>query len=278
MRQLLQADEPADAVVDVHDEVADLQVAKIGDEGSRRRAAALVGAALLLEQVGFGEELEAGCGQVKPLGELAGGDEHGGVREVVGLADGAGAHVVIGEQLERALGAAGRGRHEHRQVAAIARLANFLDPVADPAAVFQTGGTGNVRRSGAGDSPSSASSLMRRPEPSQPATSSQVQAMSSNGGTRRPRDCHVRRAGAPLLLERAAARLDVVDLEDHQIRAGQPHVVDDGRGPVEGGGVVGGARVGQQLSLRNDIDRDRARPANAASRRRTAARTRRCRR
>ena len=55
-RQLLETDEPADAVVDVDDEVADLQVPELGDERPRRRPAPLVRPPLLFEQIGLGED------------------------------------------------------------------------------------------------------------------------------------------------------------------------------------------------------------------------------
>ena len=61
-----EADEAADAVVDVDDEVADLQVAEVGQERAGRRLAALVDLALLLEDVGLGPELELGLGRRKP--------------------------------------------------------------------------------------------------------------------------------------------------------------------------------------------------------------------
>ena len=54
----LQADEDADAVVDVDDEVADLQIAEVREERPRRGLAALVDLALFLEDVGLGPELE----------------------------------------------------------------------------------------------------------------------------------------------------------------------------------------------------------------------------
>ena len=75
---LLQADEHADAVVDVDDEVADLQVAEVGEERARRRAAALVRLAFFLEDVGLGAELQAGLGQPEAARQMADADEHGG--------------------------------------------------------------------------------------------------------------------------------------------------------------------------------------------------------
>ena len=62
----LQPDEHADAVVDVDDEVADLQIAEVGQERARRGAAPLVDLPLFLEDVGLGPELERGSGRRKP--------------------------------------------------------------------------------------------------------------------------------------------------------------------------------------------------------------------
>ena len=55
---LLQPDELADAVVDVDDEVADLEIAEVGQErrGQRSLAGRAAAVAVLLEDVGFGVE------------------------------------------------------------------------------------------------------------------------------------------------------------------------------------------------------------------------------
>ena len=57
--------------------------------------------------------------------ELAGRDEHGGVLEVVGVGDRPRADLVVGEQLDRALGAAGRRGDEHDAVAVASRAARI---------------------------------------------------------------------------------------------------------------------------------------------------------
>ena len=54
---LLETNELADAVVDVHDEIADLQIAKVREEGLRE-VALFRRAAFLLEDVGLGIDLE----------------------------------------------------------------------------------------------------------------------------------------------------------------------------------------------------------------------------
>ena len=78
--------------------------------------------------------------------------------------------------------------------------------------------------------------------------------MSSYGRTVRPRACHVGRARAPLLFQLPAALVDVVGLEDDERRAGLPHVVDDRRGSIERGGIVGPIIGRQELALRRDGD------------------------
>ena len=62
---LLQADEHADAVVDVDDEIADLEIAQIREKRLGRRAPPLGRAPLFLEDVGFGVDLQAGVGQAE---------------------------------------------------------------------------------------------------------------------------------------------------------------------------------------------------------------------
>ena len=114
---LLQPDEHADAVVDVDDEIADLEIAQIGEERLRRRPAPLGRAALFLEDVGLGVDLQAGVRQPEAARQAADRDQHRGVPRVLGALDGNREDVVLLEQLDRALGAAGRGGHEQRRLA-----------------------------------------------------------------------------------------------------------------------------------------------------------------
>ena len=57
---LLEADELADAVIDVDDQIADLEIAQVGEErGGRRALLACAGLApLFVEDIGFGVDLE----------------------------------------------------------------------------------------------------------------------------------------------------------------------------------------------------------------------------
>src|SRR5690606_7757458 len=75
---LLEADEHADAVVDVDDVIAHLEVAEVGEEGARRRLTALRADTLLVEDVRLGIEPELRVGQADATREHARGDEQGG--------------------------------------------------------------------------------------------------------------------------------------------------------------------------------------------------------
>ena len=59
-RELPQPDELADPVVDVHHVIADLQIAEVGQERLRHRAALMANDVLGLEEIGLGEYLEVG--------------------------------------------------------------------------------------------------------------------------------------------------------------------------------------------------------------------------
>ena len=189
---LLQADEHADAVIDVDDEIADLQIAQVGEKRLGRRPAPLRRAPLLLEDVGFGVDLQAGVGQPEAARQPADGHQHRGVPRVVGALDRNGEHVVLLEQLDRALGAARRRGDEQRRLAVVAQAPDLGDPVGD-AAVHLDGrlaadADARQRRpdSGAGgsaassSSPSCAQSASRAP--SQLATSIACEPV----GERRP--------------------------------------------------------------------------------------------
>ena len=84
---LLQPDELADAVIDVDDQIADLQIAQIREERLRRGSPPLGRAALLLEDVGFGVDLQPGVGQAEAARQAADRDQHRGVARVLGALD-----------------------------------------------------------------------------------------------------------------------------------------------------------------------------------------------
>ncbi len=128
---LLEADEHADAIVDVHDVVADLEVAQIRQEGLGRRAAALGSSALLLEDVRLGVDLEAGVGEAESARQRANRDEHGGIVRVLGALHRNREDVVLLQHFDRTLGAARRRRHEQHRLPIIAKTPDLGHPVGD---------------------------------------------------------------------------------------------------------------------------------------------------
>ena len=103
-----------------------------------------VGAALLLENVRLGVDLQRAVGEAEAARQRADGDEHGGGMRVFGALDGHGDDLVLLEDLDRALGAAGAVGNEQHRVAAFARLADVGDPVVDPAAELERRLTGDM--------------------------------------------------------------------------------------------------------------------------------------
>ena len=125
----LEPDEEPDAVVDMDDEVAGLEVAEVREERASRRLAALVDFSLFLEDVGFGPELELGFRQPEAAAEMPDPDEDSRRVRVRGALHRHGVDLVVGEELDRSLGAAGRVSHEDHRVATLAAATDFLHPV-----------------------------------------------------------------------------------------------------------------------------------------------------
>ncbi len=149
---LLQADELADAVVDVDDEIADLEIAEIREERRRQRALARRAAAVtvLFEDVGFGVEREGGVGQAHSAAERADGDQHRPGAHLAGAGRLLGADVVVGQHLDGAFGAALSFGHEHDRIAGSAAVPYFLHPVGNPAVEPLRRLGGDVARRSAG--------------------------------------------------------------------------------------------------------------------------------
>ena len=116
-------------MVDVDDEIADLQVAQVREERLGRGAAALRRAALFLEDVGFGVDLQARVRQPEAARQPADRHEHRRIPRVLGALDRHREDVVFLEQLDGALGPARRRGDEQRRLAAVAQLADLGDPV-----------------------------------------------------------------------------------------------------------------------------------------------------
>ena len=128
----LQADEHADAVIDVDDQVARLQVAEIREEGRRGRAPALVCPPLFIENVGLRPELERRLRKAKTLRQMADGDEHGPGRGVFATLDGRRRDLVVGQELDDPLGPALGVSDKDLGFPALARLPKLADPIRHP--------------------------------------------------------------------------------------------------------------------------------------------------
>ncbi len=141
---LLQADKFADAVIDVNDQVADLEVAQIGQERLRKIAPLLRRSTLLFEDVGLGVNLQRSISEPESTREEADGNENGRGVRVLRALDRDGDDLVFLEDLDRAFRAAVALRDEQDRVASLARLPDLGDPVVDAAAEFHRRLTANM--------------------------------------------------------------------------------------------------------------------------------------
>ena len=76
LESALQADELTDAVIDVHDQIADLQIAKVGEKGLREIAPLLGRVTFFLEDVRLGVDLQGRVRQPEAARQRTDGDEH----------------------------------------------------------------------------------------------------------------------------------------------------------------------------------------------------------
>ena len=256
--QSLQSGEPADPVVHVHDQVANLQVPEIREERARRRSPALVDPAFLLEEIRLGEDQQRALRQVEAARELSGRDEHGGARKVVGRADGTRPDLVVGEKLDGALGAAGAGGDEDDGVAAVSGGANLVGPVADAAVVLERRHGRHVHGARAATVNLELADVVRSAQPARqvlPARRRWFRTESPNGRVRRPRT-PMRATAASSATARSWMSSSSNAMTDDTRATG---VVDDRGGSIERRGIIGGRDVGQQFAERTDrdaIDRD----------------------
>ncbi len=140
---LLEADEHADAVIDVDDEIADLEIAKVrkkrlGGRTFDRRAP------LFFEDIGFCVDLQAGVGQTKSARQAANRDQHRGVLGVLGPLDRDRKDVVFLQQLDGSFRSTGGGGDKQRLLAFVAQSPDLGDPVRDAALEFHGGLTADV--------------------------------------------------------------------------------------------------------------------------------------
>src|SRR5262249_40475376 len=86
-RNLFQPDEHPDTMIHVHDEVPDLEIAEVGEEGLRERTPALGRAALLLEEIGLRVDLQQRVGQPEATRQQTDPHQHGRVARYFGALD-----------------------------------------------------------------------------------------------------------------------------------------------------------------------------------------------
>ena len=145
---LFEADETSDAVIHVHDQVFDFQIAQIGKKcfGNGPMAVALAFdlGAFLLEDVRLRNNLQLGARQPESLRELPNGDVHRDVQQLVRPIDQNASEAVLAEELRGAFGASLCGGHEHDGVAALTHALDFGDPLLNTAAKFDGGLAGDV--------------------------------------------------------------------------------------------------------------------------------------
>ena len=97
-------------MINVDDEIADLQVAKIGEKGPRQVSTLLRGTTLLLEDIGLGIHLETGLVEREASREIAASHQDSSCMRVLGPFDRNRNDVVVAKDLDGALRAAGAVR------------------------------------------------------------------------------------------------------------------------------------------------------------------------
>ena len=134
--ELFQADEFADPVIHVNDEIAYLEIAEIGQERFGDTGAPVARPAFLVEDVALDVDRQCRVGQPESAGQRAHRHQHRGRVRVLRTLHRHGHHVVVAQDFHRAFGAPGAGGDEQHGVAALARLAKIGNPVADAAVEF----------------------------------------------------------------------------------------------------------------------------------------------
>ena len=129
--ELFEADELADPVIHVHDEIAHLEVAQVGEKRLGHARASLAGTALLVEDVALDVDLQRRVGEPEPARHGAHGHEHRRGMRLFGALDRHGHDVVVPQDLHGALGPPGTLGDEEHGVAALPCLTHVGDPVAD---------------------------------------------------------------------------------------------------------------------------------------------------
>ena len=131
------------------------------------------------------QSCSAASGQAEAARQVADADEHRRGVRVLGALDRHREDLVVGEQLDRALGAALRVRDEHDRVAALAAAPDLGDPVRHAAGELQRRLTRRCASPGSSSPSASVSSAVAAVEPGGDRRPSRRRA-SSGGGARWP--------------------------------------------------------------------------------------------
>ena len=176
--------------------------------------AALGRAALFLEDVGFGVDLQAGVGQPEAARQRADRHEHGGIARVLGALDRNREDVVFLEQLDRS---ARRGPRvaatNERRLALVAKPTDLRDPVGDAALQLDRRLTSHVlhrqRRVGCRSLPRSAGASSSSPSFRRPASPARSRSPASGIHEERVRHGNIGVGG--VLDGQAIAVLDLLE-------------------------------------------------------------------
>ena len=189
--ELLEPDELADAVVHVDDQVADLQVAQVREEGLGDAGSPLDRVALLVEDVALDVDLQPGIDEAEAAGHRAHAHEHRRDVGVFRAVHGHGHELVLAQDLDDALGAPLALGQEQHLVAALAGPPHVGHPLVHPAVELGRGLAAHLADARARpSSPSTLSASSRGARSSRADKSSQ--ATNAAAGARpnsRPRAC-----------------------------------------------------------------------------------------
>ena len=220
---LLEADELADAVIDVDDEVADLEIAQVGEE--RRRQPSASGA---LGRARRSSSKTSRLGVDLQRRRRAAGSRATASPSATSTAPsrcvarrptpGTRADVVVAQQFDGALGAAVRAGDEQDGVAALARLPDVGDPVGDAAVELRAAGWHATAGAPCADpvAPSSSASSSSASAPRR------ARLASSSQSTQQPRRRQRRRRASPAF--DALARSDASTCSQPRSHL-RPHIV-----------------------------------------------------
>ena len=142
--ELLEADELPDAMVDMDDEIAHLEVAKIREKRSGETVPLVARAAFLFEDVRLGVHLKARLQETESARKRADGHQHCRGARIFNPLDRHRDDFVLPQNLHDPFRAATAVGDKEDRVASLARLANLGDPFVDTAPELPRGLAGHM--------------------------------------------------------------------------------------------------------------------------------------